>query len=586
MDYRRTHRCHELRRSHIGHSISLSGWVHRRRDHGGLIFIDLRDRFGVTQLVFDPERSKKMHAMASMLRSEWVLAVKGKVRARGEGLTNTKIKTGEIEVEVEKMQVLSKAKTTPISICDETSEVHEEIRLKYRYLDMRRSTIFEKLVMRHQAMFATRQFFNSRGFLEINTPILARSTPEGARDYLVPSRIYPGSFYALPQSPQIFKQLLMIGGMDRYFQIAPCFRDEDLRSDRQPEFTQLDVEMSFEYPEDIQRMVYDYFTYLFKTCLNYDLPPSIPVMRYHDCIEHYGTSSPDLRFDMPFVRIDTIAKRSTFSYFIDQMQKGGCVKTLCIKGGGDISRKEIERYKNFVAKFGLLEIFWMKRKSDGLHSSLVKFFPSELQKELEQLLNIEEGDIVLFAAESEPIVNQSLNHLRRLIAYERQLITKEWSFVWVTDFPLFEWDAKEKRYKSVHHPFTSPHMEDLDLFDTDPLKIRSHAYDCVVNGYEIGSGSQRVHDFEIQKKIFAILDLDTGEVDEKFGFFIEALQYGTPPHLGIALGLDRIMMMLTKTENIRDVIAFPKTQKASDLMLQCPSNISPAQLHELKIRRE
>jgi len=441
--------------------------------------------------------------------------------------------------------------------------------------------------MRHKAMLITRQFFDTQGFLEINTPILARSTPEGARDYLVPSRIYPGNFYALPQSPQIFKQLLMLGGMDRYFQIAQCFRDEDLRSDRQPEFTQIDLEMSFGYPEDIQRVIHDYFKHLFKTCLNYDVPETIRTMSYHDCMEHYGTDRPDLRFGMPLVRIDDIAKRSEFSVFKDQIQGGGCVKALCVKGGADTSRKEIERYTEFVSKLGLHGLSWMKRQEDGLNSSVVKFFSSDLQKELEQTLDVETGDLILIAAESEAVVNQALDHLRRLIARERKLINPEaFEFLWVTDFPLFEWDAKEKRPQSVHHPFTTPHPEDVPLFDTDPLKMRSHAYDIIINGYEVGGGSQRIHDFEIQKKVFETLNLDAEEITRKFGFFIEALQYGTPPHLGIALGFDRIVMILTKTENIRDVIAFPKTQKASDLMLQCPSSVSPQQLDELEIKAE
>ncbi|MCB1080825.1 MAG: aspartate--tRNA ligase [Chlamydiia bacterium] len=587
MDYRRTHHCNALRKSHIGETVTLSGWVHRRRDHGGLIFIDLRDRYGLTQLIFDPEISKEAHDEASKLRSEWVMTAQGIVRPRGEGLINPKLATGEIEVEVQAFEVLSKAKTPPFSICDDSTETNEETRLKYRYLDIRRGDITEKLVMRHKAMLVTRQFFDSQDFIEVSTPILARSTPEGARDYLVPSRIYPGNFYALPQSPQLFKQLLMLGGLDRYFQIAPCFRDEDLRSDRQPEFTQIDIEMSFGYPEDIQKLIHGYFQVLFKTCLDFDIPDTFPTMSYDDCLEHYGTDRPDLRFKMPLVRIDTIAKRSDFTVFKEQLQQGGCVKALCVKGGAEISRKEIDRYTEFVGKLGLNGLGWMKRQEEGLSSSIVKFFSPELQKELEDKLEVETGDLLLFAAAKESIVNQALDHLRRLIARERKLIDpKALEFLWVTDFPLFEWDAEEGRPQSVHHPFTTPHPDDIPLFESDLLKMRSHAYDIIINGYEVGGGSQRIHDFEIQKKVFAALKLDPQEVKTKFGFFTDALQYGTPPHLGIALGFDRLVMILTQTENIRDVIAFPKTQKASDLMMQSPSSVSPKQLKELEIQAE
>lgn len=587
MDYRRTHRCNDLRKKHIDTMVTLSGWVHRRRDHGGLIFIDLRDRFGLTQLIFDPEISKDAHEHASRLRAEWVISIKGKVCARKEGLVNPKLKTGEIEVEVLELHILSKAKTPPFSICDDSTETSEDLRLKYRYLDIRRGNITEKLKMRHLAMMATRTFFDREGFLEITTPVLGRSTPEGARDYLVPSRIYPGNFYALPQSPQLFKQLLMAGGIDRYFQIAPCFRDEDLRSDRQPEFTQIDVEMSFGYPEDIQLLIHEYLKFLFKTCLDYTVPDSIPTMTYHHCLEHYGTDRPDLRFEMPLVRIDEIAKESNFSVFKEQIESGGCVKALCIKGGADASRKEIEKYTEFVGKFALRGLAWMKRQEEGLSSNIVKFFSLEQQKALEEKLGAETGDLLLFAAASENLVNQALDHLRRLIGRERNLINPNiYKFLWVTDFPCFEWDKDENRPQAVHHPFTMPHPDDLDLLKTDPLKVRSFAYDIIVNGYELGGGSQRIHDFDVQKKVFETLQLDANEVKNKFGFFVEALQYGTPPHLGIALGLDRLIMLLSKTENIRDVIAFPKTQKASDLMMHCPSSVSQKQLDELEIKAD
>lgn len=586
-DYRRTHRCNDLRKSNVGEIVTLSGWVHRRRDHGGLIFIDLRDRFGLTQLIFDPDISKEAHEEASKLRAEWVISAKGKVRPRGEGLENPKLETGEIEIEVTEFAVLSKAKTPPFSVCDEITETHEDIRLKYRYLDIRRGDIASKLVMRHKAMLTTRNFFSEQGFLEISTPILGRSTPEGARDYLVPSRVYPGNFYALPQSPQLFKQLLMMSGMDRYFQIAPCFRDEDLRSDRQPEFTQLDIETSFSTPDDFKKLFHDYLKVIFKECIDFTVPDTIREMSYADCMEHYGTDRPDLRFDMPLTRLDAIVKECEFSVFRDQIEGGGIVKCLCIKGGAEISRKDIERYTEFVGKFGLKGLAWMKRQAEGLQSSIVKFFSEPLLKEIEAQTKAEEGDLLLFAAADEATVNQAMDHLRRMVARERNLIDpKRYEFLWVVDFPLFEWDADENRLSSIHHPFTAPHPDDIKHLDSNPLKVRSLAYDIVINGFELGGGSQRIHDYQMQEKIFKALKISDEDLKGKFGFFLEALQYGTPPHLGIAMGVDRLIMILTKTENIREVIAFPKTQKASDLMMRCPASVSPGQLHELEIETE
>ncbi len=587
-DYRRTHTCGELTSAHLNQIVTLSGWVHRRRDHGGLIFIDLRDRFGLTQLIFDPAIiSQEMFAQASKLRSEWVISIKGKVIPRADGMTNPKLHTGAIEIEVNELEILSSSKTPPFSICEEELDVNEELRLKFRYLDIRRGDIAKKLGLRHQAMLSTRNYLNKNGFLEITTPILAKSTPEGARDYLVPARVYPGNFYALPQSPQIFKQLLMISGMDRYFQIATCFRDEDLRADRQPEFTQIDLEMSFGRPSDLMTLIEGLMKVLFKECIGIDIPSSFPHMHYKDCMEHYGTDRPDLRFGMPLVRIDEIANRSTFSIFLDQLELKGCVKALCIKGGAELSRKEIDGYTEFVGKFGLNGLAWMKVQEEGLTSNIVKFFTPELQNELIHKLKAEKSDLILFAAAAEDRVNQALDHLRRKIAKERRLIAQDaLSFLWVTDFPLLKWNAEEGRLESEHHPFTSPNFEDIPLLDNEPLKMRALAYDLVLNGYEIGGGSQRIHSSELQEKIFRALKLTSEEIHEKFGFFVEALKYGTPPHLGIALGLDRIVMVLGKTENIRDVIAFPKTQRASDLMMQCPSHVAARQLDELKIKAE
>lgn len=586
-DYRRTHNCGALRKQDIGKQVTLSGWVHRRRDHGGLIFIDLRDRFGLTQLVFDPEKNPAAHKEAEKLRSEWVISIKGPVSARQEGMANPKLSTGDIEVYVKEIEALSKAKTPPFSICDDAIEVNEELRLKYRYLDIRRGDIAQKLIMRHQAMMATRHFMDQNGFLEISTPILGKSTPEGARDYLVPSRVYPGTFYALPQSPQIFKQLLMVSGMDRYFQIAACFRDEDLRSDRQPEFTQIDIEMSFGTPDDLMKIVEGLVQAIFKRCSDIDIPLPIRKMSHRDCMDLYGCDRPDLRFGLKLVQIDTIAARSNFSVFLDQLKERGIVKGLCVKGGADISRKGIDEYTEFVSRLGIKGLAWMKMQEGKLNSSIVKFFAEDLQQELIKKMEITEGDLIFLIADLPARANQALDHLRRRIARDRGLIPEnKLELLWVTDFPLFSWNADEQRMDSEHHPFTSPNIEDLKLLETDPLKVRSSGYDLVLNGYEIGGGSQRIHNSELQQKIFEMLKLTPEELQTKFGFFIEALSYGTPPHLGLALGLDRIMMILTKTENIRDVIAFPKTQKASDLMMECPSPVAKMQLDELKLQIE
>lgn len=584
-DYRRTHTCGALRREDINSSVTLSGWVNRRRDHGGLIFIDLRDRFGLTQLVFDPIQAPEVHRQAEKLRSEWVISVKGKVIPREEGMANPKLATGEIEILVQEMEILSKAKTPPFSISDEQIDVNEEVRLKYRYLDIRRGDVARKLMTRHTAMLAARQYLDQNGFLEITTPILGKSTPEGARDYLVPSRVYPGTFYALPQSPQIFKQLLMVSGMDRYFQIAQCFRDEDLRADRQPEFTQIDMEISFGIPEDIMAIIEGLIKTIFKTCANIDIPTPFRRLSHQTCMAKYGSDRPDLRFGMELHDLNSIAQQTTFSVFLDQLREGGIVKGLCVKGGADFSRKAIDEYTEFVGRLGVKGLAWIKYQETGLSSSIVKFFPEQVQQQLIEEMQMEAGDLIFMIADQAARTNQALDHLRRKIAKDRGFIDPNcYEFLWVTDFPLFSWNSDEKRMESEHHPFTSPNLEDLHLLDTDPLKMRSSGYDIVLNGYEIGGGSQRIHNSELQQKIFECLKLTPEELEIKFGFFLDALSYGTPPHLGIALGLDRIIMILTQTENIRDVIAFPKTQKASDLMLQTPSEVSKEQLKELEIR--
>lgn len=583
-DFLRSHLCGELRKEQCGKHVALSGWVHRRRDHGGLIFIDLRDRFGLTQLVFDPDLNPDMHAAAEKLRSEWVIHIKGEVRLRRDGMNNPKLATGEIEVIVQAMEFLSKAKTPPFSICDDQIEVNEELRLKYRYLDIRRGDVAQKLIVRHQAMMATRKYLDQARFLEIATPILGKSTPEGARDYLVPSRVHNGHFYALPQSPQIFKQLLMVAGMDRYFQIAQCFRDEDLRADRQPEFTQIDIEMSFGTPEELLPIVEGLLKSIFKECIGKEISTPFRRMTHADCMEKYGCDRPDLRFGMELVDLTPIVKNAGFTVFQEQIAIDGIVKGLCVKGGADLSRKQIEDYTAFVGRLDIKGLAWMKLQEEGLASNIVKFFTAGQQAEMIQRLEMAPGDLLFMIADMPARANQALDHLRRKLAKDRNLIpADQHEFLWVTEFPLFGWDNEANRPASEHHPFTSPHFDDLHLLETAPLKVRSLAYDIVLNGYEIGGGSQRIHSSELQEKIFRILKLSPQELKDKFGFFLEALSYGTPPHLGIALGLDRLIMLLTSTDNIRDVIAFPKTQKASDVMLESPSEVTPAQLKELAL---
>lgn len=583
-DFQRTHNCGELTKSDTDKNVTLSGWVNKRRDHGGLIFIDLRDKWGITQLVFDPKKSPPAHEKASSLRSEYVISIKGKVIPRREGMENKKMKTGDIEIEVDKLDILSPSKTPPFPIYEE-SDAKEELRLKYRYLDMRKGDILNKLKVRHTATLAARNFLDKMGFLEIETPILSKTTPEGARDYLVPSRIYPGNFYALPQSPQLFKQILMISGMDKYFQIAKCFRDEDLRSDRQPEFTQIDIEMSFSTPDKLFSIIEEMMKDLFKKCLNIDIKTPFKRLSYADCMENYGSDKPDLRFDMKLFNINHIIEKSDFTLIKEMIEKGDA-KAICVKNGSDISRKHIDSYSEIVKKFGAEGVFWIKKKGE-FSSSIVKFFKKELLEELASLVNMEDNDLLLIVSGKKSKVNQALDHLRRHIAKTRNLIKKgEYEFLWAVDFPMFSLDETTNKLQSEHHPFTSPKPEDLENLEKDPLKAKALAYDLVLNGYEMASGSQRIHDSDLQEKIFKLLNLSDEDIKIKFGYFVEALKYGTPPHLGIALGLDRIIMILTDTENIRDVIAFPKTQKASDLMTRSPSVADSTQLKELSLKVE
>lgn len=565
-------------------TVTVSGWVHRRRDHGGLIFIDLRDGSGLAQLVFDPVSAAELFHDAEKLRSEWVISIKGLVRRRKPGMENPKLKSGAVEIVVETLEILSKAKTPPFSIADEDTAVHEELRLTYRYLDIRRGVIAQNLRVRHKAMMAARNYLDSHQFNEITTPILGKSTPEGARDYLVPSRVHPGSFYALPQSPQLFKQLLMVAGMERYFQFATCFRDEDLRADRQPEFMQIDMEMSFTTRQQLMQIVEGTVKAIFQTCRPIPENTPFPIITYAEAQERFGTDKPDVRFKMELKTLDAIAQKSAFSVFHEELQAGGTVKGLCVKGGAELSRKNIDDYTQLVAQFGVQGLAWMKMQQGALSSSIVKFFDAQAQAALIEALHVEEGDLIFMIANTVERTNQALDHLRRQIAKDRQLIPeKALAFLWVIDFPLFGWNHDEGRLESMHHPFTSPLEEDLHWMEKEPLRVRSSGYDLVLNGYEVGGGSQRIHNSDLQKKVFESLKLTEAEIHEKFGFFVEALQYGTPPHLGLALGFDRLMMVLTETDNIRDVIAFPKTQKASDLMMDCPSTVQTKQLRELAI---
>lgn len=578
----RTHHCNELSLDHLGEQVRLSGWVHRYRNHGGVVFIDLRDRYGITQIVCREEDNADLHRRLDAVRSEWVLAVEGKVCARLSGMENLNLATGKIEVEIHQLQVLSKSQNLPFSIADEHIHVNEELRLQYRYLDMRRGEILDRLICRHQVMLACRSYMHSQGFIEVVTPVLGKSTPEGARDYLVPSRIYPGKFYALPQSPQLFKQLLMIGGLDRYFQIATCFRDEDLRADRQPEFAQIDIEMSFGDPQDLFPIIEELIVELFAVKgIKISLP--LPRMTYQDAKDFYGTDKPDLRFDLRLKDCRKHAERFSFSIFLDQLAQGGKIKGFCVPGGADISRKQLDIYTEFVKRYGAMGLVWIKKQEGGISSNVAKFASEEVFNAMFEEFEAKDQDMLLLIAAQESVANQALDHLRRRIAKERQLYDEtQYNFVWITDFPLFS--LEDGQLSSEHHPFTAPLEEDIPLLEDSPLSVRSSSYDLVLNGYEIASGSQRIHNADLQSKIFTLLKMSPESIEEKFGFFIEALSFGTPPHLGIALGLDRIVMVLTQAEGIREVIAFPKTQKAADLMMEAPSEIMTSQLKELHIK--
>ncbi len=581
---KRTHTCGELNRTNLGQDVRLSGWVHRIRDHGGVFFIDLRDRYGVTQLVLNPEVSPEAHALASRLRPEYVVSAWGTVVERPEGTVNPKLATGEIEVKVTRLEVLSEAKTPPFTIADD-AELNEEVRLKYRYLDLRRPYMQQNLILRHKVVLAARNYLSEEGFIEVETPILTKSTPEGARDYLVPSRIEPGNFYALPQSPQLLKQLLMIAGMDKYFQISRCFRDEDLRADRQPEFTQIDMEMSYVDKEDIFRVVEGLMHTCFKAGLEMEIPTPFPRMTYADAVNGYGTDKPDTRYGLLLQDVTAIAGQSSYQIFRSAIEKGGVVKAIVLPGCARYSRKDIDDLGASGTALGVTGFSYIKVGEEGLSSPVAKFFDRPVLEKLVRDVAAGNADLVLLGAGERKKVNEGLGAIRIKVATQEKLIPEgQFSFLWVVDFPLFSWNEEEQRLDSEHHPFTSPAEEDVALLDTEPLKVRSGSYDLVLNGVEVGSGSVRIHNAEVQRKIFRLLKLTEDEINERFGFFTEALQYGTPPHAGIAPGLDRIIRIMVGADSIRDVIAFPKTQKASDIMSGSPSPVNERQLRELHLK--
>lgn len=573
----RTHNNGELRLQDVNSEVTLCGWVAKRRNFGALVFIDLRDRYGITQLVFNEDIATQI----SDVRNEYVLQVKGTVVERKD--KNPKLATGEIEVVVREVKIVNTAITTPMIIADETDAL-EDTRLKYRYLDLRRPVLQKNLILRNRITLLVRNYLAKYGFTEVETPILCRSTPEGARDYLVPSRISKGQFYALPQSPQLYKQLLMVGGMDRYFQIARCFRDEDLRADRQPEFSQIDIEMSFVDEEDIWSMTEGLMKEIFKDIKGIDLP-EFKRIPYDTCMEKYGSDKPDLRFDMPLYNVSEVFANTEFKVFENCLNEGGIIQAMNVKNGADkFSRKQLDKLQDYVKVYGAKALANLKLTAEGFAGSVTKVLSDAEKEALRTMLNIEENDIVFFVADKKKVAQSSLGALRVKLGHDLDLINKDaYEFLWVTDFPMFEYDKNENRYVAAHHPFTSPNLEDVDKLLSDPAHCYSRAYDLVLNGYELLSGSIRIHDQKLQEKVFEAIGMTLEEAHEKFSWFMDAFQYGTPPHGGVGIGLERLTMILAGTDNIRDVVAFPKTASASDLMAQAPSPVDPAQLKELGI---
>lgn len=583
---KRTHTCGELTSKDKDKIVELCGWVHSRRDHGGLIFIDLRDREGITQVVFNPEKNKELHTLAHQLKAEYVISITGEVLTRPPGTENPKLPTGEIEVLTSELKILNPSLTCPFDVSQETG-ISEELRFTYRYLDLRRPKLQNKLLLRYKVCKIIRDLLDKEGFIEVETPILTKSTPEGARDYLVPSRLSPGRFYALPQSPQLFKQILMISGLDRYFQIAKCFRDEDLRADRQPEFTQLDIEMSFVDEDDIFSLTERLMSEIFKAALGIKIKTPFPKISYKEALGRFGTDKPDIRFGLELVDLSEELRNCQFRIFAEKLKAGGVIKGLNAKGCGDYSRARIDELTSLVKTYGAEGLAYFKIKKDGgtLDSPIKKFFTEERQERIKKKMDGKPGDLLFLVAETPSIAMEALVRLRSHLAKSEGLVKKdEFMFVWITDFPLFKYNEEEKRWETEHHPFTAPVEEDIPHLSTDPASVGSRAYDLVINGVEVGSGSIRIHDPKLQQKIFEVIGMSGKEVESRFGFLVRALSYGAPPHGGIAPGLDRLVALMSKSDTIRDVIAFPKTQRAICPLTEAPSFVTKEQLKELGLK--